>query len=70
MKKPINRESDHNRLSESVQFTQSLVTMFVNKFEIFYKSQNVPHVHFMDKEGKKVHIFWKLYGLKPKSLIY
>ena len=44
--------------------------MFVNKFEIFYESQNVPHIHFMYVEGQKVHIFWKLYGLKPKSLIY
>ena len=44
--------------------------MFVNKFEIFYESQNVPHIHFMDVEGQKVHIFWKLYGLKPNSLIY
>ena len=44
--------------------------MFVNKFEIFYESQNVPYIHFMDVEGQKVHIFWKLYGLKPNSLIY
>ena len=44
--------------------------MFVNKFEIFYESQNVPHIHFMDEEGQKVNIFLKMYGLKPKSLIY
>ena len=44
--------------------------MFVNKFEIFYESQNVPHSHFMDEEGQKVNIFLKLCGLKSKSLIY
>ena len=44
--------------------------MFINKFEIFYESQNVPHSHFIDMEGKKVDIFLKFYSLKPKSLIY